>query len=180
MLIVCKQCGQEVKLKDDELKRHKGFCSKECRNLFYTRACDWCGKEFVATSCLSRYCSRVCNARAAENMSKIKRKTKPAPLEIKKCGYCGKSFTPKLSTQRYCCNECRVYDLRKDKPSVEERIRIVQQIDEMAQERILIHKRRCHDCGTPTYNYRCEKCWRKHRQKYGGSLEGIGEYCDEL
>ena len=23
--------------------------------------------------------------------------------------------------------------------------------------------RRCHDCGKPTHNYRCDACWRKRR-----------------
>lgn len=25
------------------------------------------------------------------------------------------------------------------------------------------YKRRCHDCGKPCNNYRCEKCWAKIR-----------------
>jgi len=25
--------------------------------------------------------------------------------------------------------------------------------------------RRCHDCGKPTFNYRCEECWRKLRSE---------------
>lgn len=24
-------------------------------------------------------------------------------------------------------------------------------------------KRRCHDCGKPTHNYRCNVCWKKLR-----------------
>ena len=32
--------------------------------------------------------------------------------------------------------------------------------------------RRCHDCGRPTVNYRCEACWRKKR---GYGLEGAAE-----
>lgn len=35
--------------------------------------------------------------------------------------------------------------------------------------------RRCHDCGRPTVNYRCEVCWRK-RRGYGqeGATERAG------
>lgn len=33
-------------------------------------------------------------------------------------------------------------------------------------------KRRCTDCGKPTHNYRCEKCWKKRR---GFGFEGSGE-----
>lgn len=31
-------------------------------------------------------------------------------------------------------------------------------------------KRKCHDCGKPTNNYRCEKCWEKIREA-SGSLD---------
>lgn len=33
-------------------------------------------------------------------------------------------------------------------------------------------KRKCTDCGKPTHNYRCEKCWKKRR---GFSFEDTGE-----
>jgi hypothetical protein len=26
------------------------------------------------------------------------------------------------------------------------------------------YKRRCHDCGRPTNNYRCRECWRQIRE----------------
>ena len=29
--------------------------------------------------------------------------------------------------------------------------------------------RKCHDCGKPTNNYRCEECWRKLRERRSGS-----------
>lgn len=34
------------------------------------------------------------------------------------------------------------------------------------------HMRRCHDCGAPTTDYRCPKCWRRLRSKggYGADL----------
>ena len=27
-------------------------------------------------------------------------------------------------------------------------------------------KRRCHDCGRPTWDYRCSRCWERLREKY--------------
>lgn len=33
-------------------------------------------------------------------------------------------------------------------------------------------KRRCHDCGKPTSNYRCEDCWQKLRVKHGLNQSG--------
>lgn len=34
-------------------------------------------------------------------------------------------------------------------------------------------KRKCHDCGKPTYNYRCDKCWDALRQKNGCSPSSV-------
>lgn len=28
-------------------------------------------------------------------------------------------------------------------------------------------KRKCHDCGRPTWNYRCRECLAKHHKKHG-------------
>jgi len=49
-----------------------------------------------------------------------------------------------------------------------------------------VYKRKCHDCGKPTNNYRCQECWAKirgnseyymHPQSYHGmeSLESAHE-----
>jgi len=35
-----------------------------------------------------------------------------------------------------------------------------------------IYRRRCHDCGKPTNNYRCEECWRKIRGYLGEEKTG--------
>ena len=38
-------------------------------------------------------------------------------------------------------------------------------------------KRACHDCGRPTWNYRCHDCDTKHKKKHGvtGSANDYGE-----
>lgn len=33
------------------------------------------------------------------------------------------------------------------------------------------YSRRCHDCGRPTNDYRCPKCWARLR----GSVEGMSD-----
>lgn len=33
------------------------------------------------------------------------------------------------------------------------------------------YMRRCHDCGAPTTDYRCPKCWAKLRRKGGYNLQ---------
>jgi len=35
--------------------------------------------------------------------------------------------------------------------------------------------RRCHDCGKVTHDYRCPKCWAKHRSKYRDNCVGWGD-----
>lgn len=32
--------------------------------------------------------------------------------------------------------------------------------------------RKCHDCGRPTSDYRCQECWKKWRRKHGVSVDG--------
>lgn len=36
-------------------------------------------------------------------------------------------------------------------------------------------KRKCHDCGKPTYNYRCTACHEKFRLKHGVPVEDDDE-----
>lgn len=35
-----------------------------------------------------------------------------------------------------------------------------------------IFPRKCHDCGKPTSDYRCQECWKKWRRKHGVSVDG--------
>ena len=39
--------------------------------------------------------------------------------------------------------------------------------------------RKCHDCGKMTYNYRCDKCAEKWRNKHGISLDEEGDSQNE-
>ena len=32
-------------------------------------------------------------------------------------------------------------------------------------------QRSCHDCGKPTFNYRCDDCWEKLRNNYNYTPE---------
>ncbi len=43
-------------------------------------------------------------------------------------------------------------------------------------DRKLPPKRKCHNCGKPCTNYRCEDCWRKIR---GFGLAGANDYAPE-
>lgn len=37
---------------------------------------------------------------------------------------------------------------------------------ELGPKRIPKYTRTCHDCGKPTTNYRCDRCWSKIRSRY--------------
>lgn len=40
--------------------------------------------------------------------------------------------------------------------------------------------RACHDCGRPTYNYRCEACLARWRQRHGVSEYVVNQAGQEL
>lgn len=88
-----------------------------------------------------------------------------------KCQQCGKTFQGKRSDHRFCSKNCCSKfhkqnlgkDTRQTKPGP---------------------KLRCHDCGAPTWDYRCAACREKWRLKHGIARDateqvityGLGRY----
>lgn len=68
----------------------------------------------------------------------------------KKCKVCGAEFMASQYGNAKYCIPCRQ---KKQKG--------------LKQDDIAFKKRRCHDCGKITYNYRCDSCWEKLRRKLG-------------
>lgn len=71
------------------------------------------------------------------------------------CPYCQESFQPSSSRQHVCSRPaCRRADAtrRTRQALAEKRAVYIQNL------------RRCHDCGRPTSNYRCKRCWEKLRR----------------
>ena len=78
-------------------------------------------------------------------------------LRKKTCPVCGKEFVPYSEAQKFCCTTCR------KQAAIKGRVKSIKKGSRRT--------RRCHDCGKPTDNYRCEKCWYKLRSKLGLTLD---------
>lgn len=120
--------------------------------------CLVCGKEFrnkrkallCSDECRVEYRKRKAAARAAE----VKK--------LAKCQICGKEFQRqgKLSL---CSDQCRAeyYKRKAEKQAAE-------------VKKLVFKPRMCPDCGKPTTDYRCPKCWAKRRVAQGIPISGEG------
>lgn len=105
------------------------------------KKCQKCGQLFEGRghTCFCQAC------RETDNMEK------------KICPYCGKEFMPRTIRQVTCRNKaCIRANSDKLKALALEEKRSVK----------IYNMRRCHDCGLPTTNYRCAKCWAKIRSTH--------------
>ena len=178
---ICKGCGQEFELRYD----NQLYCSTKCRMSYKaqqrrqnTRAlpdahmgmsilehwrqdnpdklmatCPVCGKEFVRKSPWQKYCSAACRYVATYGKSR-------EYMKGRICRNCGAIFDASYGSQLYCCNECRLEHTGRIKPAV------VREEIEVPVDEQPIFLRKCHDCGRPTTNYRCDKCLSKWRRKH--------------
>ncbi len=121
-----------------------------------------------------RSCGRICRRPAAE-LAAAAFPPEPAapesPPESHKngaaqlvCPICGKRFAKRHGTQRYCGPLCAREAIRRQHAEDQRGRRNALRAQEKAADVAAPGgKRRCHDCGRPTFNYRCEKCWAKLR-----------------
>ncbi len=131
------------------------------------RACAQCGKMFDPEGRNYTLCPEC----------RVKRNTRV-------CEDCGRTFVRENNTHPKFCPECRakreprvaICNICKRpfkrtqsiKTTCPDCLKLLEECDHEIYE-----LRRCHDCGAPTYNYRCDECWRKIR---GWALEDlIGE-----
>lgn len=63
-----------------------------------------------------------------------------------KCRYCGETFVCRYGTQKYCSASCRESVELDGSAALDDPRR---------------HLRKCHDCGKPTPDYRCNACREK-------------------
>ena len=68
----------------------------------YKKICENCGKEYIAKSKKSKYCSSYCKGHAAC----VKLRKYPTKEVEKTCLKCGKLFIGYF-TKKYCCKECQ-------------------------------------------------------------------------
>jgi len=110
-------------------------------------------------------------------------------LTRKKCRNCGIYFIPRIANQKFCCDDCRVEHKKKYGLNLERNCVIcgksfitksygqtccsyvcrkkLAESKENLTPTGMLPKRKCHDCGKPTYNYRCDKCLKKWRERWG-------------
>lgn len=118
--------------------------------------CQQCGRMFEVTPSRehsARYCSKKCKDKAAQTRGP------------QKCKCCGKEF-PAKGNAAFCDKACG-YAFRAG-VSREEWLEAHPQSNQST-----LFKRKCHDCGKPTNNYRCSDCWGKlcSESETGGILE---------
>lgn len=118
-----------------------------------------------------RRCGRVCRVPVAALLAAAF-PPEPAPESQRNgaaqlvCPFCGKRFVKSYSTQRYCGRACAGEAIRRQRAKYQRaRREAIRAEEKPADAAELGGKRRCHDCGRPTWNYRCEKCWAKLRSR---------------
>lgn len=147
--------------------------------LITPKKCAVCGEEFWPNSYNQRYCGDIC----AERKKRIDREeSRKRKLVQKVCVGCGNIFVATDNRKMYCTTECiartraaTMRSARADKKTgwaYEKAQAALEPKDRMLQMRT------CHDCGKPTWNYRCDACLRKWRKKNGVAVEIVGDNDD--
>lgn len=126
----------------------------------YSITCVVCGKAFKAIMPNAKVCSHKCRLKY--------RRVRARRLANKKslsngniCPICGKKFGGRV--RKYCSVECRKKAINAYS---------AQRSIEISRDLLPPPTRRCHDCGAPTDNYRCEACLAKWRAKHGVPPDG--------
>lgn len=139
--IKCHSCGEVIETKTNN---HESICIKCKRKTMEQYVCPKCKKVFYKKNPFQIFCSECIE------------EGKVGGYCYHICHRCGEPFKVRLRAdgkQSYesVCYECK--EKRKAEAAAARK--------EIANTYIKMKKRRCHDCGVPTYNYRCEKCRQK-------------------
>ena len=147
----CIRCGKEADMTlcyecVEEGLKQKGFWS----------FCPLCGRIYLRVyGCSTKiFCSKICQVEYQRQVKKF-RKCWNNDKSVDIQGFYAKmlEFSKDLEgKEKEYEEEKREYEERRIKNS--------------------INKRRCHDCGKLTVDYRCEKCQRKWRKKNNVKNEG--------
>lgn len=114
------------------------------------------------------FCSERCKSRGMYLRKLGRAAVSPKPR--RSCPVCGSDTTELPGGRVYCCAVCA--KIGKARRKAQRRL--------AAKERKLqgqcalpkptaIQRRKCHDCGCPTSDYRCPACLKAWRQKHGVS-----------
>lgn len=116
---ICLNCGKTYKW---ENRHPQKFCSRDCwrqwqnahrvekqtkEKIFYTRKCEWCGKEFSTEISKQKYCSHECRYEANKKQHRDAWAQKFIP-RTHVCKECGTVFTTKCKDMHsvFCCKSC--------------------------------------------------------------------------
>lgn len=179
----CAICGKEFCTPQRSAK----VCSEKCREVSRRQAgrdryrkkhgctektltCVTCGAKFTTGHGDRKRCDKCLAAQKAallqgESVKNPQSHHKSEGLVERKCSWCGKVFTPvERGSARFCSTEC-----------ADEAREFTQTIHGSATVQILPPpNRKCHDCGAPTSDYRCDKCKARWRAKNGVPMDGQG------
>lgn len=143
------------------------------------KQCPICGGPVPASRGVNErvYCSRTCKSRAL--YLRKKQRAANAPKQHRACAVCGEDITDLPGGRRYCGLKCsKIGEMRrrlKNRQAAKER---KLQGQPVPPKPYTIKLRSCHDCGTPTSDYRCPACLRKWRLKHGVAQDGGEDYGD--
>lgn len=148
---------------DENARRHKRTYAAR---LYQARlamtehgTCPICGKEFTKKHSHDVYCSAMCALESRRRKSaKAREKRAAEPPGMKPCKRCGKLFRHGGKALQFC-DDCRDIRAKEQWQAQAERLR------QLMAERTPKPNRKCHDCGKPTWDYRCPECLKKWRAK---------------
>lgn len=144
-----------------------------------TAICPICGGPVPPTQGTRErvYCSQECKSRAL--YLRKKQRAEGVPKTPRSCPVCGEDITDLHGGRRYCSLDCsKIGEVRrqmKKRLAAKER-RLKGECAPAKATEIL--RRKCHDCGRPTSDYRCPACLRAWRQKHGVPVDGEAGYGD--
>lgn len=167
---ICAHC-QKAFIPRKNRQTAQRFCSSDCRHAHYLAekekgkqeepkpiTCLFCKKTFTPNIKnnawrTQKFCSQRCGRHYHYHVIVKGQKEPPTPPQGRTCKVCGKTFMPKKQKSICCSEECRkkfYSPFREPEP--------------------ITCKRKCHDCGKPTTNYRCPLCLAKWKRKHGVSI----------
>lgn len=154
----CKKCKRKLYLKNFKFNKD-GHVRTVCINCstdnkfekYYMASirCDGCGHYFAKSAPGERYCSDLC----AEGKKKCKR-----CLEVRWLD----EFQAERSMKKAICVYC-IREKQRKAALPEEKYKKYKEQSRIRMRTPKTEKRKCHDCGKPTQNYRCNACWAKRQ-----------------
>lgn len=137
------------------------------KRTYKPRRCEYCDKEFIPLNAGQLYCSQECRE---EREAACKRQAQCADIDWLNFKY--ESLLEKSKNTHNEDQELLRHDYNELKPKMKGKDLKAEksgQFDDGEDDEAAKGKRKCHDCGKPTYNYRCTPCTAKWKRKHAVS-----------